>query len=259
MDEFIAFKVPDAVEESVLAHVINEVKNQVPTHVLDVVCTHAAYIDYHWADKRTSVVDWFNGMVDASKDLKDGEIEQDKSIVAFAKRLKRCLIVNNLTKEDLQRRMKDGYEQFRICFMCKEEYKYNMDQVTLAMSNDMDWVNPKGTVNKGQELVNDYSIPLPVVGPRYGRRVPIENLFYKDLEYMVYGKKEKKYALSNTKHPNVAYNIAWIKDDIDRIFRRKIIDYDKDVELGIHYWSKMIEGFSKSKKAFVTRGKVYSN
>ncbi|GJR10181.1 hypothetical protein Tco_0792833 [Tanacetum coccineum] len=36
MDELIAFRVPEAIEESVATHVVNEVKNQVLTHVLDV-------------------------------------------------------------------------------------------------------------------------------------------------------------------------------------------------------------------------------
>nr|GEZ13477.1 hypothetical protein [Tanacetum cinerariifolium] len=39
---------------------------------------------------------------------------------------------------------------------------------------------------------------------------------------------------------------------IMKIFWRTIVDYDEDAVLGIHHWSKMIEGFNKSKKALVT-------
>ncbi|GJZ02224.1 hypothetical protein Tco_0520185 [Tanacetum coccineum] len=162
MDEFITFKLPDAVEESVSAHVINEVKNQLPTLVLDVVVDfirprihsialhflHTEHISLTTTPRlsttnitipepkeqlldmmshnpnsikgtintdiynalchsRTSVVDSFNEMLDASKDPEDGEIEQDDSTVAFVNRLKRCLNVNKLTKEDLQQRRKE--------------------------------------------------------------------------------------------------------------------------------------------------------
>ncbi|GJZ53995.1 hypothetical protein Tco_0608880 [Tanacetum coccineum] len=107
--------------------------------------------------------------------------------------------------------------------------------------HDMDWVSQSGYINKDQELVADYNEPLPLDGPRYGRRVPIEHFFNKDLQYLESGNKDmkgKKYALSITKRPATEYN-------------------DEDVALGIH--QKMQKLFYKGKRASVTKGNVYSD
>ncbi|GJW85412.1 hypothetical protein Tco_0158557 [Tanacetum coccineum] len=228
MDEFIAFKVPYAVIESVSAHVINELKNKVPIlisltitpqlsitnitipklkeQLLDIMSynpyfiegkinidhynallnymqqdritarkylckeanlrkrpcddqdlqenrereenktrkqgdwfTHVKYKDYESTDKTTSVVDLFNEIVDVRKYPEGGEISQNDSTFAFAKRLKRCLNVNKLTKEDIQQSRKDGYEQFGNHVMSKAQCEYNMGKITLVMLDDMDW------------------------------------------------------------------------------------------------------------------------
>ncbi|GJR61955.1 hypothetical protein Tco_1504117 [Tanacetum coccineum] len=66
------------------------------------------------------------------------------------------------------------------------------EQVMLAMSKEMDWVNPETNINKDQELFKDYTKPLPMVGPQLNRKIPICHFFNKDLEYLMHGNKEKK-------------------------------------------------------------------
>ncbi|GKD36560.1 hypothetical protein Tco_1252069 [Tanacetum coccineum] len=126
--------------------------------------------------------------------------------------------------------------------------------------HDMDWVSQSGYINKDQELVDDYNEPLPLDGPRYGRRVPIEHFFNKYLQYLESGNKDmkgKKYALSITKRPATEYKIGWIEEDIGSLFRNTIVKYDEDVALEIH--QKMQKLFYKGKRASVTKGNVYSD
>nr|GEW65369.1 hypothetical protein [Tanacetum cinerariifolium] len=159
---------------------------------------------------------WFNKTIDTRLDIKekeDREIEQDNSTIHFAKRLKKCLNLNKLTLEDLERNRKNRYELLGNRFMSKAEYNHNTDQVILAMSNDMDWIE--------QDMVKKY-------------------LFNEDLEYLESGSKDlkkKKYALSITKRPAVEYKIGQIEEDIGILFRKTISKYEEDVALGIHHWS----------------------
>nr|GEV86336.1 hypothetical protein [Tanacetum cinerariifolium] len=115
--------------------------------------------------------------------------------------------------------------------------------------HDMDWVSQLGYINKDQELVADYNEPFPLDGPRYGRRVPLEHLFNKDLQYLESGNigmKGNKYALSITKHLTTKYKIWWIEEDIGNLFRKTIVEYDEDVALGIH--QKMQNSFIRAKE-----------
>ncbi|GJZ39878.1 hypothetical protein Tco_0586441 [Tanacetum coccineum] len=194
--------------------------------------TKDAYTYYYWVDKETNVHGWFNKLMDASKDPKDDEIILDDSTVAFAKRLKRSLNVNKLTKEDLKRRKKDGFERFGNSFMRKTE---------------------------DQELVADYSKLAPLVGPRFNQRVPIEHFFNDDLEYLMHRNKERMYALSLTKCPTAEYTISWIEEAISRLFRSSVADYDDDAELGIHHWPDLQKGFYKMRRASLTKYGVHSN
>ncbi|GJW69150.1 hypothetical protein Tco_0123574 [Tanacetum coccineum] len=50
------------------------------------------------------------------------------------------VVADFIRPQDLERNEKDRYELVGNRFMSKVEYEYNMDQVTLAMSDDMDWV-----------------------------------------------------------------------------------------------------------------------
>ncbi|GJU27253.1 zinc finger, PMZ-type containing protein [Tanacetum coccineum] len=131
---------------------------------------------------------------------------QANSTVMFAKRLKKCLNINKLTKEDINRRKSDGFEAFKNTFMRRTEYEYNLDQVMLSMFEEMDWVNPESSDNKQQERFSDLTKPLP----------------------LMYGNKERNYSLSLTKRPTTEYNLDGIEEEISILFRSKVIVYDED-------------------------------
>ncbi|GKE79636.1 hypothetical protein Tco_1545756, partial [Tanacetum coccineum] len=50
------------------------------------------------------------------------------------------------------------YELFGNCYMSNVEYDYNVDQMTIAMSNDMDW-------ELDHRLGVDSKEPLSLIGP----------------------------------------------------------------------------------------------
>ncbi|GJT76887.1 hypothetical protein Tco_1043612 [Tanacetum coccineum] len=167
----------------------------------------AKYTDYLWI-RRSSAEERFNEVVDTYQDpeeLEDRGIILDNSTLTFAKRLKRCLKVDKLNLSKLEEFGKDGYELFGNRFTSKAEYDYNMDQMTIAMSDDMDWATDYG-------LGLDSNEPLPL-----GR----------------------KYALFITKCHAAEYKIEWIEEDNGNLFRRTLVDYDADAMLGIHHWEKM--------------------
>ncbi|GJR47137.1 hypothetical protein Tco_1315240 [Tanacetum coccineum] len=132
------------------------------------------YTDYTWVT-RLDAEDRFNEVVNTYLDPdepEDGEIVPDNSTLTF-----------------------------------KAENEYNMDQMTIAMSDDMDWALDHGLGIKSKDL-------LPLIGP-------------------------KKYAYSVTKHRATEYKCGWIKEDIGKLWRKTLVNYDTDAMLGIQKWEKM--------------------
>ncbi|GKE91874.1 hypothetical protein Tco_1572969 [Tanacetum coccineum] len=91
------------------------------------------------------------------------------------------------------------------------------------MSDDMDWARDYGLELNSKE-------PLPL-----GR----------------------KYALFMTKCHVAEYKIGWIKEDICRLFRRTLVDFDVDVMLRIHHWEKMKRLIYRGKRSAITVKTVY--
>ncbi|GKA75038.1 hypothetical protein Tco_0781416 [Tanacetum coccineum] len=145
---------------------------------------YTKYTGHAWVI-RSSAEDKFNEVVDTYQDpdeLQEGEIVPNNSTLTFSIRLKRCLNVDKLNLSKLEEFGKDVYELFGNRFMSKAEYDYNIDQMTIAMSYDMDWAIDYG-------LGLDSKEPLPLVGPKLNRRIPLENFFNKDIEYLKTGNK----------------------------------------------------------------------
>ncbi|GKE40438.1 hypothetical protein Tco_1463843 [Tanacetum coccineum] len=149
------------------------------------------YTHYKWTT-RPDAKDRFNEVVDTYPDLdepEDGEIIPNNSTLTLAKRIK-----------------------------SKAEYDYNMDQMTIAMSNYMDWELDHG-------LGVDSKEPLSLIGPELSQRIPLEHLK--------------------------------ISKDIGKLFRKTLVSYDIDAMLGIHHWEKMKRLAYRGKRAVTYVRKVY--
>nr|GEV41741.1 hypothetical protein [Tanacetum cinerariifolium] len=100
----------------------------------------AEYTDYTWVT-RSDKKDLFNEVVNTYPDPdepEDEEIVLDNSSLTLAKRIKRCFKIDKLNLSKIEELGKDGYEMFRNRYMSKDDYEYNMDQMTISMSDDMD-------------------------------------------------------------------------------------------------------------------------
>ncbi|GJX92727.1 hypothetical protein Tco_0347313 [Tanacetum coccineum] len=104
-------------------------------------------------------------------------------------------------------------ELFGNQFMSKAEYDYNIDQMKIAMLDDMDWA-------REQVLGVKYKEPLPLVGPQCIKE-SLKHFFNEDLEYLKSGNKDlngRTYDLFVTKRHAAEYKVGWIEEDIDRLF-----------------------------------------
>nr|GFD51304.1 hypothetical protein [Tanacetum cinerariifolium] len=91
--------------------------------------------------------DRFNEVVNTYPDPdepEDGGIVPGNSTLTLAKRIKRCLKIDKLNLTKMEELKKNGYEMFGNRYMSKAEYEYNMDQMTIAMLDDMDWALDHG-------------------------------------------------------------------------------------------------------------------
>ncbi|GJW61211.1 hypothetical protein Tco_0110546 [Tanacetum coccineum] len=247
MDEFIANKVPTGVQESASTKVIQEVKNHATLLVSDAVDDiKRSYDDQddpknregekrHNKQKFTGQSSLRNDQVVSKTSDHDMQpssagktheylrwLDEHQAKYTNYAWVTRCLDVDKLHLSKLKELRKYGYELFGNRFICKAEYDYNIDQMTIAMSNDMNWARDYGMGLDSKE-------PLPLVGPKLSRRIPLEHFFNEDLEYLNIGNKDlkpRKYAFSITKPHAIEYKIGWIEEDIGRLFRRTLVDYD---------------------------------
>nr|GEY66746.1 hypothetical protein [Tanacetum cinerariifolium] len=116
-----------------------------------------------WLDEDNSdEYDWFDKMVNARQDLKDDETSQEGSTIVFAKQLKVSLKTDKLTKSDIKRIKKEGFNMLKKSFTSNIEFEYHLEQVSLAMSDEIDWENPKLNVDPATSFFMDYTKPLPI-------------------------------------------------------------------------------------------------
>nr|GEY27171.1 hypothetical protein [Tanacetum cinerariifolium] len=96
--------------------------------------------------------------------------------------------------------MKDRYEMVGNQYMSKAEYEYNMDQMTITMSDDMDWTLDHRVGIESKD-------PLPLIGP-----------------------KIERYAAE--------YKCGWIEEDIGKLWRKNL--RVEDVQIGVESYQKSL-------------------
>ncbi|GKD83123.1 hypothetical protein Tco_1349962 [Tanacetum coccineum] len=103
------------------------------------------------------------------------------------------------------------------------ELEYNMEECYKALSNQLDWNNPKGYC-----CPFDLSKPLLLKGHPGHLTVASEYFFNNDLEYLKSSDPEKKYTTSITKTKAARYELIGIKDMILNLWSVTKLGYDKD-------------------------------
>ncbi|GJV36366.1 hypothetical protein Tco_1408843 [Tanacetum coccineum] len=84
---------------------------------------------------------------------------------------------------------------------------------------------------EGNRFHDDLRKRLPLEGPLGRKTILIRYFFNKDLEYLMHGNKEKKYALSLSKVKAARYEQEGIEEMIPHLWSLSIQIYDRDAEL----------------------------
>nr|GEW33574.1 hypothetical protein [Tanacetum cinerariifolium] len=92
------------------------------------------------------------------------------------------------------------------------ELEYNMKQCYLALSDQLDWVNPKG-----DRCPYDLSKLLPLQGPPRYLTIPFDFFFNNDLDHLGTRNMKRKNSASITKIKAAKYKVEGIEDMIPRL------------------------------------------
>ncbi|GJZ85323.1 retrovirus-related pol polyprotein from transposon TNT 1-94 [Tanacetum coccineum] len=126
--------------------------------------------------------------------------------------------------------------------------KFQMEECHLLLTDQIDWVNPKGNW-----YVHDVRKPLPLGGPPGLVIIQTQYLFNKDLEYLVFGNKEHKAALSISNLKAAYYVDFGLKELVPSLWTMSESDYDISLAYGISHW------WFKLKEFYITRHSVPSD
>nr|GEV65508.1 hypothetical protein [Tanacetum cinerariifolium] len=115
---------------------------------------------------------------------------------------------------------------------CKScvELEYNMEKYYRALTDQLDWPNPKG-----HKSPVDMRKPLHLQDKEGRLTIPVKLFFKNNLEYLKARNKERTYSSSITKTPAARYTMKRIEEMIMKLWTPVIIAYDKDFALGISH------------------------
>ncbi|GJV95497.1 hypothetical protein Tco_1547074 [Tanacetum coccineum] len=102
----------------------------------------------------------------------------------------------SLLKVELKRIKTEGYKILKRNAESITKLEYKWKQYKMAMSDDIDWMNPKSSSEPLSRSFTDFTKPLPLVGHDGIKKLPIKDFFNRVLDYLMHGTKERKYALS---------------------------------------------------------------
>ncbi|GKE27415.1 hypothetical protein Tco_1442799 [Tanacetum coccineum] len=132
--------------------------------------------------------------------------------------------INKLTKADL---VGPIYKLLKGTCQSSIELEYNMEEYYKALSNQLDWNNPKGG-----RCPFDLSKPLPLKGRPGHLTVALRYFFNNDLEYLKSSDLKKKYTMSIIKMKAARYELVGIEDmipslwSVTKISAQQILKHD---------------------------------
>ncbi|GKE06863.1 hypothetical protein Tco_1398881 [Tanacetum coccineum] len=137
------------------------------------------------------------------KSLKDFD-ELMRNLIDFSSYILNGLKIENLTQEILH-----GPEFRLLKGTCSNyaELEYDFEECYKALSEKLDWENPKGG-----DYPFDLSKPLPLITRRKHQRVPFKYFINNDLKYLQRGVSTMTYTTSTTKTKVAQYDLPGIED-----------------------------------------------
>nr|GEU81950.1 phospholipase-like protein [Tanacetum cinerariifolium] len=111
------------------------------------------------------------------------------------------------------------------------ELDYNMEECYKALTNQIDWNNPKG-----DRYTFDLRKPLPLVMSGNHQIIPIDYYFNNDLAYLQGGSSIRTCMTSLTKTKAANYDLPGIKDMVPNLWSPVKVAYDEHTLLGTSHW-----------------------
>ncbi|GJR68242.1 hypothetical protein Tco_0014307 [Tanacetum coccineum] len=149
-------------------------------------------------------------------------------------------ILNGLKIENLTQEILLG-PAFRLLKGIRSNYaelEYDFEECYKALSEKLDWENPKGG-----NYTFDLSKPLPLITHGNRQRVPFEFFINNDLKYLQGGISTMTYTMSTTKTKATQYDLPGIKDIVPNIWSLVKFAYDKYTLWGISHWREQHKSF----------------
>ncbi|GJT88851.1 hypothetical protein Tco_1070568 [Tanacetum coccineum] len=166
-----------------------------------------------------------------------------------------AFIMNGLNISNLTQKTLLG-PAFRLLKGTRKNYaelEYDFKECYKALSEKLDWENPKG-----RDYPFDLSKPLPLITRGKHQRVPFEFFINNDLKYLQGGISTMTYTTSTTKTKAAQYDLPGIEDMVPNIWSRVKVSYDKYTLWGISHWREKRKSFYAFARGMQSRGDVYS-
>ncbi|GJU76715.1 hypothetical protein Tco_1273785 [Tanacetum coccineum] len=186
----------ESVEEPVFEIALDNIEQTLDDKVGD--AGQPPHTEETQADNTVKTIDdspeqpWFNEMIQAEKPplIFDELMSTPIDFLAFAmNRLK----LNKIIRADLVGLV---FNLLKGTNKSCVELEYNIEECYRALTDQLDWANPKG-----HKSPVDMSKPLPLKDKEVRLTILIEFFFNNDLEYLKARKKERSYSSSITKTP----------------------------------------------------------
>ncbi|GJY02789.1 hypothetical protein Tco_0360941 [Tanacetum coccineum] len=175
----------------------------------------------------------------SDKSLKDFD-ELMSTPIDFSSFVLNGLNINNLTQEILQG------PAFRLLKGTRSNYaelEYDFEECYKALSEKLDWENPKGG-----DYPFDLSKPLPLIIRGKHQKVPFEFFINNGLKYLQGGISTMTYTTSTTKTKAAQYDLPGIEDMVPNIWSPVKVAYDKYALWGISHWREKLTHVSVMRK-----------
>ncbi|GKA12403.1 hypothetical protein Tco_0691949, partial [Tanacetum coccineum] len=133
------------------------------------------------------------------------------------------------------------------------ELEYDFKECYKALSEKLDWENPKG-----DDYPFDLSKPLPLIKREKHQRVPFEFFINNDLKCLQGGISTMTYTTSTTKTKAAKYDLPGIEDMVPNIWSPVKVAYDRYALWGISHWRQQRKSFNAYARGKQSREDVYT-
>jgi hypothetical protein len=132
-----------------------------------------------------------------------------------------------------------GFTEFKTCTTTELMFEYNADEVARALSENITWEKrPSWDIiylgtDPDDFKFQDFSQPLPLIGPPNQPKIPQQYFFNNDLQYLVHGNAYPKhrYVTSLTKFKVASYPLDNLEEQMRGLYSTSVCKYNVEAAL----------------------------